>query len=216
MDDTIDLVDSFGAWDNFIYKAKKPTNAKVALYGINDAPFVVKPTIENRRGVHPAYEVWCSMLKRCYVNPKPTYTSVTVCSEWLIFTNFAKWFKNNYTKGAQLDKDLLVKNNKIYGPTTCIFTPPYINSFLTTRAVERGEYPIGVSKVHGSTGYQSRISDNLGGRIYLGYSEDFMHCHRLWQKAKLEQAIAFDFPPLQRVIDQLKYEIDNNLETISL
>lgn len=35
-------------------------------------------------------------------------------------------------------------------------------------------------------------------------------------KAKLELAIAFNFPPLQRVIDQLKFEIENNLETTSL
>ena len=36
------------------------------------------------------------------------------------------------------------------------------------------------------------------------------------QKAKLEQAIAFNFPPLQRIIDQLEFEIENNLETTSL
>lgn len=37
-----------------------------------------------------------------------------------------------------------------------------------------------------------------------------------WQKAKLEQAMAFNSPPLQRIIDQLTFEIENNLETMSL
>ena len=45
-----------------------------------------------------------------------------------------------------LDKDILIKGNKIYSQDTCIFVPKAINSLFTNRKRFRGEYPIGVYK----------------------------------------------------------------------
>ena len=108
----------FGQFDGFIYKERKPLNSLVENIGVNDAPFVVKPTIINKRVIHPAYQVWQHMLERCYNSKfkekRPSYVGVTCCEEWLLFTNFDKWFKDNYIKGYQLDKDLLVKDNIIW------------------------------------------------------------------------------------------------------
>ena len=45
----------------------------------------------------------------------------------------------------QLDKDILIKGNKIYGPDTCVFVPHHINSLFTSRKNTRcEELPIGV------------------------------------------------------------------------
>lgn len=93
---------------------------------------------------------WESMLHRCYsVKYKikyPTYNGCTVCDEWLYFSNFKKWFDENYVEGYHIDKDILVKGNKVYSPETCCFVPQEINKLLTKTNSNRGKYPIGVYK----------------------------------------------------------------------
>ena len=99
------------------------------------------------------YKVWHKMLQRCYdpyyINKFPTYIYTTVCEQWLNFQNFAKWYDENYyecnNERMELDKDILVKNNKIYSPSTCIFVPQRINYLFTKRQNCRGNYPIGVT-----------------------------------------------------------------------
>jgi len=96
------------------------------------------------------YIIWSGMLERCYSEKKqqlhPSYIGVTVCEEWHNFQNFAKWYEENYIEGFQLDKDILVKGNKIYSPETCCFVPQEINSLFTFNNINRGEYLIGVNK----------------------------------------------------------------------
>lgn len=100
-----------------------------------------------------SYRVWHNLIDRT-LNPKvkeimPTYRDVTICDEWLTYSNFKKWFddvNNGYREGYQLDKDILIKGNKVYSPNTCCFVPPEINTLLINRKRFRGEYPIGVSK----------------------------------------------------------------------
>lgn len=96
------------------------------------------------------YSVWVSMLNRCYstnfLSKNETYKGCSVVEEWHNFQNFAIWFEQNYIEGYQLDKDLLIKNNKIYGPNTCCFIPQEVNLLLVNKKRFRGKYPIGVSK----------------------------------------------------------------------
>ena len=99
-----------------------------------------------------AYDEWHDMLRRCYdpyeLNRHPTYISCEVCKEWLCFQNYAKWREDNYyeipNEVMSLDKDILVKGNKIYSSETCIFVPHRINSLFTKSNKVRGEYPIGI------------------------------------------------------------------------
>jgi len=79
------------------------------------------------------------MLERCY-DPKyqlkkPTYVGCTVCEEWLNYQVFAEWYENNYKEipniKFQLDKDLMIKGNKVYSPKNCKLIPHYVNAFLT-------------------------------------------------------------------------------------
>lgn len=78
-----------------------------------------------------AYQCWKSMLNRCYNevtrNNYPTYQGCTVCEEWYNFQNFADWFYKNHPsknskngKSYELDKDIKINGNKIYGPDTCL------------------------------------------------------------------------------------------------
>lgn len=99
------------------------------------------------------YNTWRGIIYRCYSERSklkhPTYKDVTVCKAWHNFQNFAKWFYENQKEymdeSWDLDKDILVKGNKIYSPDTCCFVPKEINVLFTKRQNDRGNYPIGVS-----------------------------------------------------------------------
>lgn len=78
---------------------------------------------------------WVRMIRRCYDKQSccSSYSKCKVCDDWLIFTNFASWYKEHYVEGWQLDKDILAKGEKIYSPETCCFVPLEINSIFTSR-----------------------------------------------------------------------------------
>lgn len=96
------------------------------------------------------YRTWKSMFARCY-DPKlhekqPTYIGCSVDPRWYYLSNFKKWFDENYVEGYALDKDLIVKGNKVYSPDTCCFIPQEINKMLTKSDKVRSKYYIGVYK----------------------------------------------------------------------
>ena len=100
------------------------------------------------------YEYWHSMIRRCYSKKAlikdETYKDVIVCEEWKCFQVFAEWVKQNHNpetmQGWHLDKDILIKGNKVYSPDTCCLIPQEINKLFTNRQNKRGDYPIGVHK----------------------------------------------------------------------
>lgn len=81
---------------------------------------------------------WLRMIRRCYDKQShySTYSNCKVCEDWLIFTNFASWYKEHHREGWQLDKDILANGKKIYSPETCCFVPIEINSIFTSRVKE--------------------------------------------------------------------------------
>lgn len=101
------------------------------------------------------HETWSGILKRCYdkkfLVKYPTYIGCSVDEKWYNYRNFAKWFNENWKpymdSSWNLDKDILARGNKIYSPETCCFVPQEINKLFTKRQNNRGEYPIGVSKL---------------------------------------------------------------------
>lgn len=92
-------------------------------------------TISKIKGIKKdSYKVWYAMIQRCYKEcntVKKTYKDVFVCDEWLCYENFEKWYDKNYYKieneVMNLDKDILIKGNKIYSPSTCVFVPKRLN-----------------------------------------------------------------------------------------
>lgn len=113
------------------------------------------------------------MFDRCY-NEKnktknSTYKECTVGERRHNFQNFAKWFDENYNFKTMnkwhLDKDILVKGNKVYSPETCCFVPAEINSLFIKRDSCRGYLPIGVrksGKVFQARLNKTNISEHLG------------------------------------------------------
>lgn len=138
-----------------------------------------------------AYKIWRYMLERCYYrtyqDKHPSYKGCTACEEWHNFQNFAKWYEENYyeIKGEKmcLDKDILVKWNKVYSPETCIFVPQSINKLFTKRQNNRGGLPIGVHK-H-TNGYVAQINID-GNRIHLKKCKTSYEAFGIYKRAKEE------------------------------
>lgn len=158
----------------------------------NDADYVTNVFERLPNGKHkfiwkcPAYIDWKSVIERGFSYERklkqPTYKDVTVCPEWLIFSNFRNWWVENNVRGWQLDKDIINKGNLVYGPDSCIYVPRHINLLLTDRAAARGDYQLGVDKKQNK--FQSRVWWG-GCRKYLGYFATPMAAHRAWQIGKI-------------------------------
>lgn len=118
-----------------------------------------------------SYNFWNNMLRRCYSDlyhcKKPTYKGCIVTKKWHNFQNFSQWFKRNYIEGFVLDKDILIKGNKIYSPETCCFVPSEINTLLIKCNSKRGLYPIDVSLNKNSNNFESYFTKNKV-KIHLG------------------------------------------------
>lgn len=120
-----------------------------------------------------AYAKWHSMFMRCYnkkiQSRQPQYIGCSVSSEWHDFQDFADWYyKNKYSGlGYQLDKDLLIPENKVYSPDTCCLIPQELNKLLTDHGSNRGVYPQGVNLHKPSGKYRSQIRIR-GRKVFLG------------------------------------------------
>ncbi|MBL4874816.1 MAG: hypothetical protein JKY41_15910 [Rhodobacteraceae bacterium] len=117
--------------------------------GINDANYMVFPRVDGNMNICPYYQSWANMIKRAYSSKtqlrQPTYKGCSVVKEWHTLSVFRSWMEGQDWQGKYLDKDLIVKGNKEYGPKTCLFVNRMINNLLTDSAANRGEYPQGVS-----------------------------------------------------------------------
>lgn len=94
----------------------------------------------------------------------------------------------------ELDKDILVKGNRIYSPDTCVFVPLEINSLLagTYKSKSRGPYPIGVSFNKGSGTFVAQMSDRQEAGLdkYLGSFptiEEAFACYKEHKEAKIKR-----------------------------
>ena len=158
--------------------AIRSTNLGVGLYDIENV--VITPETKLAR------VIWRNMLYRCYdkewLDKNSTYKDCYVSDEWLVFSNFWKWFKENYIKGYDIDKDILSpQNNKHYSPDTCCFVPHKLNSILLKCNKLRGDYPICVSKIGNKFYSHVRIDGKI---TYLGSFETEKEAFGAYKKAK--------------------------------
>lgn len=120
------------------------------------------------------YRTWYQMLKRCFdvktKEEKPTYKDASCCKEWLSFENFCNWLysQDNYEiwkdlKWSAIDKDILIKGNKVYSPKNCLLVPVNVNNLFVKHDALRGNYPIGVCFVNNK--YAANCTNPIQNRI---------------------------------------------------
>jgi len=199
------------------------TNKKLYLgVGIMDADYPVQPLLPNGKIDRcPFYVTWINMLGRCfseeYKQKRPSYKECSVCEEWLTFSNFKSWMEQQDWYGKCLDKDLLVYQNKVYSPETCVFVTNDVNGFMTKSNKTRGNYPLGVTFQKDCNKFRPRC----GKTFRLGLFSTPEAAHKAWQKEKIKQAKQLQskqtdlrvIQGLQRVIDKIQNDYDNNIET---
>ena len=112
--------------------------------GINDATYVVAGRQNGKQVLCPIYSMWKSMLHRCYgskkLNYNKAYIGCSVAPEWVSFSGFRKWVLEQPSdwqhEDYELDKDLLVEGNRVYGPETCLLVPKVVNNFFYQKMTE--------------------------------------------------------------------------------
>lgn len=169
---------------------KSLTSRKLAYgIGILDCDYPVFQKIDGKQVICPFYRKWMGILERCFSEKlhlkQPTYKDCDITPDWIYFTKFKYWMESQAWKGLELDKDLLVKGNKIYSPENCLFIPKRLNSSLTDRILNRGEYPLGVSfnkraKSPNTKCYEASVSNK-----YIGSFINATDAHKAWQQAKI-------------------------------
>lgn len=144
------------------------------VYGVGYLGEGKYPTFINSKKTK-CYMAWTDMMKRCYEESykekRPSYINCEVCDEWHCYQNFAEWFENNYyeieNEKMNLDKDILIKGNKLYSPEACVYVPSRINALFTKANAKRGDLPIGVSIHQGH--YKAHISKLVDGKKQMRY-----------------------------------------------
>ena len=178
--------------------------------GVNDADYAVRPAINGKSVMCQFYDVWSGMLKRCYSEKyqtkRPTYIGCKVCDEWLTFSNFKAWMETQDWKGKELDKDLLVKGNKVYSPETCVFVDRVTNGFMTDCGASRGEWPIGAYFDKRAGRFRAKCCNPFTRKDeHLGCFNFPNQAHLAWKSRKHELALQLaDLQNDQRVAKALR------------
>ena len=172
-------------------KVKDPYSPSVFGVGITGTKY--QPTIN---GVNTKeYKLWVRMLERLYgatyQKKQPTYIGCEVSENFKSYEYFYEWCHKQIGFGVegngnpfQLDKDLLVKGNKVYSESTCVFIPAEVNTLLTKRTASRGEYLIGVYWHKKGKAFKAQISKNKGKREHLGYFKTEIEAFNAYKTAK--------------------------------
>ena len=162
------------------------------------------------------YMLWYSMLKRCYSDTykkqRPTYIGCEVSENFKSYEYFYEWcnaqigFDNEGNENPfHLDKDLLIKGNKVYSESTCVFIPHEINLLLIKRESLRGEYLIGVYWSNTNKVFIARVHKNKGKQEYLGCFKTELEAFNAYKVAK-EAFVKEQAEKWKDKIDERAYE----------
>lgn len=153
------------------------------------------------------YNHWFHMIKRCNSDKYKYryYKECSVCDEWTYYQNYGDWFEDNYYEidghKMHMDKDILVKGNKIYSPDTCVFVPAFLNSMFTKNNIGRGDLPIGVERA--GNRYIASCSKSDNKSHYLGAFDNPEEAFYAYKDAKETH--------IKNTAEQYKDKIPNKL-----
>ena len=171
------------------------------------------------------YKIWQSMLERCYSkkykSKYPTYENCIASEYFKYYSHFEKWCYQQVgfdNEGWHLDKDLLIKGNKVYSEDTCVFLPKEINLIFGKKTKTRS-YKTGVrfDKRYGK--YSVRIHTHKGRVCFGGYTTE-SEAYNKYVEEK-ERHIKFMANQFKGLIDNrayytlMNYKVDNTYSYVS-
>lgn len=214
---------------------------------INDAAYNVSKYTPRQPGVKqkqlwkcPIYAKWEKMILRVStisgLEKNPSYKNVSICDEWIYFSNFRNWVlsqnihPDDYSQ-LDLDKDLKNKNSFVYSPDTCLFIPRYINCALSLNGDKnKNGISVGVQqRIHKTKISYRAYINKFRKRMIIGTYDNEADAHLAWQnekiiffreminKYKTERYYNIEVELcLKNIISKLQYEMDNKLTTKTL
>ena len=146
----------------------------------------------------PQYVLWGNVLKRCYSDvykkQRPTYKDCEVSDNFKSYEYFYEWCneqigfncKDENGKLFNIDKDLLVKGNKLYSEDMCVFLPIEINAVLVKRDKMRGGCVLGVykHKYYNEDKFVAQLNLNTGKAKYIGLYDTEIEAFNAYKEAK--------------------------------
>lgn len=126
------------------------------------------------------YNTWMCMLNRCYgaahIRKNSPYKDCTVSENFKYYPYFKAWCEkqngfntlDNNSKVFAMDKDILVKGNKVYSEDTCCFVPREINNLQFSTANKQGSLPKGVCYDATNNKYQAQMGGKGKLRNFIG------------------------------------------------
>ena len=137
------------------------------------------------------YMLWIHMLQRCYSDglkkKYQTYEGCEVGDKFKSYEYFYEWCHKQIgfgIEGFELDKDLLIKGNKVYNENVCVFLPQEINTLLTKSTASRGEHLIGVYWSKTNKAFKAQVRKNKGKQEFLGYFKTELEAFNAYKVAK--------------------------------
>ena len=191
-----------------------------SVYGVGVLGTKYQPTINGVKTKE--YDLWQSMLQRCYSDSyqkkHPTYIGCEVSENFKSYEYFYEWCNEQIGFGVdgngnpfQLDKDLLIKGNKVYSESTCVFLPQEINKVLTKSTALRGKYLVGVCWCKTSKAFKAQVGKSKGKQEYLGSFNTEIEAFNAYKQAK-ETFIKEQAEKWKGQIDERAYEALMNYE----
>ena len=126
------------------------------------------------------YNTWMCMLNRCYgaahLKENSAYKDCSVSDNFRYYPYFKEWCENQIGfnvlddkgKTFALDKDILVKGNKVYSEDTCCFVPQEINSLQFSKQRKESNLPKGVSYDARTDKYVAQIGGKGKLKTFIG------------------------------------------------
>jgi hypothetical protein len=191
-------------WGNYSARGRGDNNPVIGKYGprpelrslvygvgINDV--MIAEFTSSR-----IWKQWNGIIRRTdnrdpvWLQTKPTYKECTLDPRWFKLSVFKEWVEqwDDY-QNKEVDKDILIPNNKVYGPDTCLMVRPIVNKWF--KYDFSGDLPRGVSwntawKMGKSPNpYRSQITPIGGKRTALGYYATIEESSAAFEKARKEQ-----------------------------
>lgn len=143
--------------DSFKYREEIPKHLLPKAFFRNPyAPSVkgvgyrgVGPHIASIHGVSTSVDkCWRNLITRTSCEKHklshPYHSENSICEDWKCFQTFGDWHIDHYRPGYEIDKDLLIRDNRHYSPETCVFLPKELNTLIMRGKTGRGEQPPGV------------------------------------------------------------------------
>ena len=156
-----------------------------------------------------AYKKWSHMMTRCYSenyqNKMPTYKGCTVSEEWKDFDSFYEDFikiPNSNRLDYELDKDILVRGNRVYSKNTCCMIPRKINA-LMFKPKKDTKLPTGITRCHYNPKIYIATISLKGKNISLIRTKNLDEAFQAYKKAKEAE--------IKRVAEAHREVIDENV-----